>query len=135
MHSIADQKKRVSSRWVPINLLTLPINYYIITFLNFFKMYVLYPKKKCSGLTTNKFFALAVGGSLLLQLAAVYVPLLQQLFDTESLDMSDLATCALVASTVFALDEARKYWMAKTRYVQTHFDIMGTTTPDKLNML
>lgn len=58
----------------------------------------------------------------MLQLAAVYVPLLQELFDTESLDMSDLATCALVASSVFALDEARKYWMAKARYDQTHFD-------------
>jgi Ca2+-transporting ATPase len=67
------------------------------------------------GLSNNKFFSLAVGGSLLLQLAAIYVPILQGLFDTESLAMNDLFVCLLTASTILVLDEARKYWMARGR--------------------
>lgn len=67
------------------------------------------------GLSNNKFFSLAVGGSLLLQLAAIYVPILQGLFDTESLSLNDLFVCLLTASSVLVLDEARKYWMARSR--------------------
>lgn len=60
------------------------------------------------GFTRNNFFLMAVGGSTLLQLAAVYVPLLQTLFDTESLALEDLLVCVGVASTVLVWDELRK---------------------------
>jgi hypothetical protein len=43
------------------------------------------------------------------------VPILQGLFDTESLAMNDLFVCLLTASTILVLDEARKYWMARGR--------------------
>merc|ERR1711879_329718 len=84
------------------------------------------------GLSNNKFFSLAVGGSLLLQLAAIYVPILQGLFDTESLSLNDLFVCLLTASSVLVLDEARKYWMARGRLnnpgtgVHDPFGLFGT---------
>jgi Ca2+-transporting ATPase len=68
------------------------------------------------GFSNNKFFSLAVGGSLLLQLAAIYVPILQSLFDTESLSLHDLLVCLITASSVLVLDELRKYWMAKGKF-------------------
>ena len=48
-------------------------------------------------------------------MAAIYVPILQGLFDTESLSLNDLFVCLLTASSVLVLDEARKYWMARGR--------------------
>eukprot|EP01094_Clydonella_sp_ATCC50884_P008937 TRINITY_DN18479_c0_g1_i1.p2 TRINITY_DN18479_c0_g1~~TRINITY_DN18479_c0_g1_i1.p2 ORF type:complete len:268 (+),score=113.25 TRINITY_DN18479_c0_g1_i1:60-806(+) len=60
------------------------------------------------GLLRNRFFVLAITASVAMQLAAVYVPLLQRLFETIPLSGFDLLYCALVASSVFVLDELRK---------------------------
>lgn len=44
-----------------------------------------------------------------MQLAAIYVPLLQYLFDTIALSFSDLLYASIVSSLVFFADELRKY--------------------------
>lgn len=60
------------------------------------------------GLTTNKFFLGAVLGSIAMQLAAIYLPIFQGLFETTSLPLSELLYSTAVASTVVAMDEFRK---------------------------
>ena len=63
----------------------------------------------------NKMFNFAVGGSLLGQMAVVYFPPLQRIFQTEGLWFQDLFFLACVASTVFWVDEGRKFWKRKAR--------------------
>ena len=63
----------------------------------------------------NKMFNFAVGGSLIGQMAVVYFPPLQRIFQTESLRLRDLLFLACVASTVFWVDEGRKFWKRRTR--------------------
>ena len=63
----------------------------------------------------NRMFNIAVGGSLLGQMAVVYVPVLQRIFQTEGLYLEDLALLAALASTVFWVDEGRKYLQARSR--------------------
>ena len=65
------------------------------------------------GFFQNKFFIFSVFGSMLMQLAAIYVPLLQMLFETVSLSVSDLLMSTLVASTVIVIDELRKHFYVK----------------------
>jgi Ca2+-transporting ATPase len=59
-------------------------------------------------LQRNRFFVLAITGSILMQLAVLYVSPLQYLFDTVALSANELLTAALVSSTVLFADEARK---------------------------
>jgi Ca2+-transporting ATPase len=66
-------------------------------------------------LTGNRIFNLAVSGSLLGQMAVIYVPFLQQIFQTEGLRFRDLVALTVIASTVFWADEARKYVKARDR--------------------
>eukprot|EP01103_Thecamoeba_quadrilineata_P019804 TRINITY_DN8198_c0_g1_i1.p1 TRINITY_DN8198_c0_g1~~TRINITY_DN8198_c0_g1_i1.p1 ORF type:complete len:930 (-),score=170.22 TRINITY_DN8198_c0_g1_i1:11-2800(-) len=61
----------------------------------------------------NRFFLLAIGGSLIMQLAAIYVSWFQYLFDTVSLSFFDLLFATFVASSVFVLDELRKIFRTK----------------------
>lgn len=63
----------------------------------------------------NRMFNIAVGGSLLGQMAVVYVPVLQRIFQTEGLYGEDLVLLAALASTVFWVDEGRKYLAARSR--------------------
>ncbi|CAM9720643.1 unnamed protein product [Pylaiella littoralis] len=56
----------------------------------------------------NKAFIYSVGGSLVGQMLVVYLPWLQHVFQTEALSLNDLAFIAFVASSVVALDTARK---------------------------
>lgn len=65
-------------------------------------------------LTGNRMFNLAVGGSLLGQLAVIYVPFFQRIFQTEALGLRDLGILATIASAVFWADETRKYLRART---------------------
>ena len=58
-------------------------------------------------------FNLAVGGSLLGQLAVIYVPFFQRIFQTEALGLRDLGILATIASAVFWVDETRKYVRAR----------------------
>ena len=63
----------------------------------------------------NRMFNYAVGGSLMGQMAVVYVPFLQRIFQTEGLAVGDLVLLAGVASTVFWVDEGRKFWRGVRR--------------------
>jgi len=59
-------------------------------------------------LPRNPFFLAAVGGSCLGQLAVVYAPPLQAVFQTEALGLADWALILAVACTVLLADEAVK---------------------------
>ena len=61
----------------------------------------------------NKMFNFAVGGSLLGQMAVIYLPGLQSVFQTEGLYFTDLVVLALIASSVLWVDEARKFWKGR----------------------
>ncbi|KAL8873647.1 MAG: hypothetical protein Q9174_000925 [Haloplaca sp. 1 TL-2023] len=61
----------------------------------------------------NRMFNLAVGGSLLGQMAVIYLPFLQRIFQTEGLSGGDLLLLVAIASSVFWVDEGRKYWRAR----------------------
>lgn len=65
------------------------------------------------GFFTNKMFNYAVGLSLLGQMCAIYVPFFQSIFKTESLSLSDLVFLIFVSSSVFIVDEIRKYYYKK----------------------
>ena len=61
-----------------------------------------------SGLFCNRWLWGAVALSLLLQVAVIYVPFLQQAFSTVSLSAGDWVLCAAVASSVLWLREVSK---------------------------
>ena len=61
------------------------------------------------GFMGNKFFVVAIGASVLMQLAAIYVPLLQLLFETVSLSFHDILYSISVASSVLIFEELRKF--------------------------
>lgn len=56
----------------------------------------------------NHMFNLAVAASLLGQLAAIYVPFFQSIFQTEALSLGDLVYLVLLTSSVAVIDEVRK---------------------------
>jgi Ca2+-transporting ATPase len=60
------------------------------------------------GLFTNHWLWAAVGLSLILHGAVVYIPLLQEAFSTTNLSLSDWLYCAAVASSVLWLRELSK---------------------------
>ena len=60
-------------------------------------------------------FNFAVGGSLFGQLTVIYVPFFQRIFQTEDLGLRDLLVLAALASSVFWIDEGRKYLRARNR--------------------
>lgn len=62
------------------------------------------------GLFSNKLFNWAVSLSLAGQLLVIYFPWLQEIFQTEALEIVDLLKLCLLCSTVFWVDEFRKYW-------------------------
>ena len=61
-----------------------------------------------AGLFSNKWLWGAVLLSLVLQVAVIYIPVLQQAFSTESLSIGDWLRCAVVASSVLWLRELSK---------------------------
>ncbi|KAF2147063.1 uncharacterized protein K452DRAFT_293546 [Aplosporella prunicola CBS 121167] len=63
----------------------------------------------------NRMFNYAVAGSLVGQAAVVYLPGLQGVFQTEALGLTDLVGLALVASSVFWVDEGRKWWRRRVQ--------------------
>ena len=66
------------------------------------------------GFFTNSAFLYSVGGSLLGQLAVIYLPFLQSIFQTEALSVGDLLFITLLSSTVFWADEARKLYVKRS---------------------
>ncbi|PKS10453.1 hypothetical protein jhhlp_002204 [Lomentospora prolificans] len=63
------------------------------------------------GLLSNTLFNWAVALSLAGQLMVIYLPWLQEVFQTEALGFYDLVGLMMLCSTVFWADEARKWWM------------------------
>jgi Ca2+-transporting ATPase len=63
------------------------------------------------GLFANRWLWAAIGLSLALQAAVVYVPFLQQAFSTVSLSAGDWVCCAAVGSSVLWLREVSKVAM------------------------
>jgi len=67
------------------------------------------------GWADNKMFNFAVGASLLGQMMVVYFPPLQSVFLTEGLGFFDLVGLVMLCSSVFWVDEARKYLKRRGR--------------------
>lgn len=61
----------------------------------------------------NKMFNYAVLGSLAGQACVIYLPFLQRIFQTEALSFAHLFKLLCVSSTVFWVDEGRKYFRAR----------------------
>jgi P-type Ca2+ transporter type 2C len=60
------------------------------------------------GLFTNRWVWAAIGLSLALQMAVIYIPFLQRAFSTVSLNFADWVGCTMVASSVLWLRELGK---------------------------
>lgn len=71
-----------------------------------------------AGLFSNRFFLYAVGGSLAGQVAVIYFPPLQAVFQTVPLSLGDWAYIVAIASTVLLLDEGRKLLQSARRSKQ-----------------
>ncbi|XP_032012196.1 calcium-transporting ATPase type 2C member 2 isoform X2 [Hylobates moloch] len=75
------------------------------------------------GFLRNHMFLYSVLGSILGQLAVIYIPLLQRVFQTENLGALDLLFLTALASSVFTLSELLKLcekYCCSTERVQTH---------------
>ena len=78
------------------------------------------------GMLSNPWLLGAVVLSILLQLAVIYVPILQQAFSTVSLSASDWMKCAMVGSSVLWLRELSKVFSrTKDSDLPTHSDGAG----------
>ncbi|KAI9692765.1 MAG: High affinity Ca2+/Mn2+ P-type ATPase-like protein [Bogoriella megaspora] len=76
---------------------------------------VLRGEVKVWGKDSNRMFNYAVTGSLIGQAMVIYLPMLQRVFQTEALFFSDIVWLLLVASSVFWLDEGRKWLKRRGR--------------------
>lgn len=63
----------------------------------------------------NKMFNYAVLGSLAGQACVIYLPFLQRVFQTEPLNLAHLFKLVCISSTVFWVDEGRKYYQMLRR--------------------
>ncbi|KAL2819916.1 hypothetical protein BDW59DRAFT_151085 [Aspergillus cavernicola] len=63
----------------------------------------------------NKMFNYAVLGSLAGQACVIYLPFLQRVFQTEPLNLAHLFKLVCISSTVFWVDEGRKYYQSLQR--------------------
>lgn len=63
----------------------------------------------------NKMFNYAVFGSLAGQACVIYLPFLQRIFQTEALSLGHLFKLLIISSSVFWIDEGRKYLNALKR--------------------
>lgn len=61
------------------------------------------------GLCANILFNWAVSLSVVCQLLVIYLPWLQEVFQTEAIGLGDLLRLVVLCSTVFWTDELRKY--------------------------
>ncbi|KAK3825911.1 MAG: PMR1-type calcium-transporting P-type ATPase [Benniella sp.] len=65
------------------------------------------------GLITNKMFNFSVLGSIIGQFLVIYMPFFQRVFQTEALTAMDLLAITLLTSSVFWVEEARKFIEAR----------------------
>lgn len=82
-----------------------------------------------SGMFSNLWLLGAVGASLLLHAAVIYVPFLQQAFSTVALDAADWLMCAATASTVLWLREAAKLALRSSRAGKAPLASQPSSTP------
>uniref|UniRef100_A0A060TCV0 Calcium-transporting ATPase n=1 Tax=Blastobotrys adeninivorans TaxID=409370 RepID=A0A060TCV0_BLAAD len=69
------------------------------------------------GFFSNKMFNIAVGLSIVGQLLVIYVPFLQAIFQTEALYFTDLLFLICITSTVWIVDEIRKYYRRRDEWL------------------
>nr|XP_045237474.1 calcium-transporting ATPase type 2C member 2 isoform X2 [Macaca fascicularis] len=77
------------------------------------------------GFLRNRMFLYSILGSILGQLAVIYIPPLQRVFQTENLGVLDLLVLTGLASSVFMLSELLKLYekhCCGTQRVQTHHE-------------
>ena len=67
------------------------------------------------GFGTNRPLALAVGGTMLVQLALIYVPALQPIFVTEALGVQELAVVLVASTAAFVAVELEKLFLRRRR--------------------
>lgn len=65
-----------------------------------------------------------VGISFLSQLALVYVPFMQAIFQTEALPMDDLFLLVMLAASSFALHEGRRRYERSLNQNETYVAVM-----------
>ncbi|MCL4229859.1 HAD-IC family P-type ATPase [Candidatus Dependentiae bacterium] len=81
------------------------------------------------GLFSNPWLLLAIGGVFVLQLVLLYVPIMQRIFDTVPLTCADWVLIFLLSSTLFMIEELRKWLMRwvgvskKSNHVMAHDDV------------
>lgn len=73
------------------------------------------------GLFENTLFNWAVSLSLAGQLLVIYFPWLQEVFQTEALSLGDLGSLMILCSTVFFVDELRKWWKYGRRRIGVNY--------------
>jgi len=85
------------------------------------------------GFTKNRFLLMAVASSILLQLAVIYVPFLQVIFETAPLDAYDWALVTLLSATVIVTVEASKR-MGREVERNTRFQSVRVGTHEAANL-
>ncbi|CAO3699865.1 unnamed protein product [Rhizopus microsporus] len=85
------------------------------------------------GFFSNKMFNIAVGGSIIAQMAVVYIPFFQSIFQTEPLTLHELTKVLLVTSTVFWIDELKKLIRTKriVRFGSLDYQIIQSEEIDR----
>lgn len=76
------------------------------------------------GLVKNKMLVTTVSVSFLVQLALVYIPFMQAIFQTEALGSSDLLTILLIAATSFVLHEGRRHFERSVQADETYASVV-----------
>jgi magnesium-transporting ATPase (P-type) len=71
-----------------------------------------------SHLFTNKLLWGAIGLSVLLQVAVIYVPFLNTAFDTTPIGLVDWGVCIAMASLVLWVEEIKKFILRATGYAE-----------------
>jgi len=71
------------------------------------------------GFFKNPYLLAAIVTSILLQIAAVYVPFMQRALGTAPLSLADWGLIVLVSSSIFFVDEFRKYIQRRLELIRT----------------
>ncbi|EGF83798.1 hypothetical protein BATDEDRAFT_18216 [Batrachochytrium dendrobatidis JAM81] len=74
------------------------------------------------GWTTNKMYTYAVTACVLGQLAVIYIPFFQSVFQTSALSLFDLVYLVIVTSVVFWADQGRKMYFTSRKIPECHSD-------------
>ncbi|KAG2142271.1 uncharacterized protein EDB93DRAFT_611333 [Suillus bovinus] len=75
------------------------------------------------GLIQNKMLVTTVSVSFLVQLALIYVPFMQAIFQTDALGWEDILTIFLIAVTSFMLHEGRRYFERAVQSKETYANL------------